>query len=172
MATGFLHMQEPMPDILTRAGLGTLASAVRRRLKHVVASRLAPYDLTFQQFWVMLLLLEQGSSSLHPLAQRVWMDDPTASRVVKSMVERGLLDTKADPKHGRRILISLAPNAIPLAKELQGIAAEIKSGMVVGLQPEQQEILRQGLLTMFANLGDMLVGTPSADLDRDAIIAS
>ena len=100
-------MQEPMPDILTRAGLGTLATAVRRRLKLVVASRLAPYDLTLQQFWVILVLLEKGSCSLHPLAHLVWMDDPTASRVVKAMVELGLLHTKPDPKHGRRILISL-----------------------------------------------------------------
>ena len=165
-------MQEPMPDILTRAGLGTLVTAVRRRLKHVVASRLAPYDLTLQQFWVMLVLLEQGPCSLHPLAQQVWMDDPTASRVVKAMVERGLLDARPDPKHGRRILISLTPGSVPLAQELHGLAAEIKSGLVAGLQPEQQAILRQGLLAMITNLGDMLVGTPSTGPDHESVVAS
>jgi DNA-binding MarR family transcriptional regulator len=161
-----------MPDILTRAGLGTLATAVRRRLKHVVASRLVPYDLTLQQFWVLLVLLEKGACSLHPLAQLVWMDDPTASRVVKTMVERGLLDTKPDPRHGRRILISLAPATVPLAQELQGIAAEIKRNMVAGLQPDQQAVLRQGLLTLFANLGDMLAGDRATGPDREAITAS
>ena len=161
-----------MPDILTRAGLGTLATAVRRRLKLVVASRLAPYDLTLQQFWVILVLLEKGSCSLHPLAHLVWMDDPTASRVVKAMVERGLLETRPDPKHGRRILISLTPATLPLANELQGIAAQIKSGLVAGLQPDQQAILRQGLLAMFANLGDMLAGNFSVGLDPESTVAS
>ena len=165
-------MQEPMPDILTRAGLGTLATAVRRRLKHVVASRLVPYDLTLQQFWVLLVLLEQGACSLHPLAQQVWMDDPTASRVVKMMVGRGLLEAKPDPRHGRRILISLAPSTIPLAQELRGVAAEIKSSMVAGLHPDQQAVLRQGLLAMLANLDGLLVGIPSIGPDRDAVIAS
>jgi len=165
-------MQEPMPDILTRAGLGTLATAVRRRLKQVVAARLAPYDLTLQQFWVILVLLEKGSCSLHPLAQLVWMDDPTASRVVKTMVERGLLDTRPDPMHGRRILISLTPATIPLAQELSGIAGDIKAGLVAGLQPDQQAALRQGLLAMFANLGDMLAEKPSASPEQESIAAS
>jgi DNA-binding MarR family transcriptional regulator len=100
------------------------------------------------------------------------MDDPTASRVVKTMVERGLLDTKPDPRHGRRILISLAPATVPLAQELQGIAAEIKRNMVAGLQPDQQAVLRQGLLTLFANLGDMLAGDRATAPDREAITAS
>ena len=165
-------MQEPMPDSLTHAGLGTLASAVRKRLKHVVASRLVPYGLTIQQFWVMLVLLEHGPCSLHPLAQQVWMDDPTASRVVKAMVERGLLRTKPDPKHGRRILISLTASSASLAQELQGLAAEIKSGLVMGIGADQQAAMRLGLLAMVTNLDGMLVGVPAVGPDQEAVVAS
>ena len=161
-----------MPDSLTQAGLGTLAAAVRRRLKQVVGARLEPYDLTIQQFWVILVLLEGGPSSLHPLAQQVWMDDPTASRVVKAMVGRGLLRTQPDPKHGRRILISLTPSAVPLAQELQFLAAEIKTGLVSGLKQEQQAALRQGLTAMITNLDEMLVGLPSTGPGNEAVAAS
>jgi DNA-binding MarR family transcriptional regulator len=150
-----------MPDNLSDAGLGTLAAAVRRRLKYVVGSRLAPHNLTLQQFWVMLVLLEQGPMSLHPLGQKVWMDDPTASRVVKAMVARGLLLAQADPNHGRRILISLTPGALPLARELQLLAAELKAGLVAGLDADQQAALRHGLRAMISNLDDMLLGIPS-----------
>lgn len=165
-------MQEPMPDSLTHAGLGTLAAAVRRRLKHVVGARLGPYDLTIQQFWVMLVLMEQGPASLHPLAQQVWMDDPTASRVVKAMVGRGLLRTQPDPRHGRRILISLAPAALPLAQELQGLASEIKAGLVATLSLDEQGIIRRGLIAMISNLDDMLVGIPSSSPGDEAVAAS
>ncbi len=165
-------MQEPMPDTLTQAGLGTLAAALRKRLRSAVASRLVPYDLTLQQFWVILVLLQQGPSSLHPLAQQVWMDDPTASRVVKGMVQQGLLRTQPDPKHGRRILISLAPDAVSLAHELQDIATEIKSSLVAGLGPDQQAALRQGLLTMIANVDEMLVGIAPPGPDQEAFAAS
>jgi len=155
-------MQEPMPDFLSQAGLGTLAAAVRRRLKHLVAARLAPRDLTIQQFWVMLVLLEHGPTSLHPLAQQVWMDDPTASRVVKAMAGRGLLCAQPDPGHGRRILISLAPESLPLALQLRELAADIKASLVQGLTPEDQAATRRGLLTVIANLDSLLVDVPSA----------
>jgi DNA-binding MarR family transcriptional regulator len=160
-----------MPDNLIDAGLGTLAAAVRRRLKYVVASRLAPHNLTLQQFWVMLVLLEQGPMSLHPLGQKVWMDDPTASRVVKAMVARGLLLAEADPNHGRRILISLTPSALPLARELQLLAAELKAGLVAGLDADQQAALRRGLRAMISNLDDMLEGIPAPG-SGDAAAAS
>jgi len=162
-------MQEPMPDTLTNAGSGTLAAAVRRRLKHAVSARLTPYDLSMQQFWVILVLMEQGATSLHPLAQQVWMDDPTASRVVKGMVARGLLTARPDPKHGRRILINLSPDALPLARELQALADEIRTGLVAGLDAEQQEALRSGLRTMVANLDAMLVGPPNFVGERDEV---
>jgi DNA-binding MarR family transcriptional regulator len=164
-------MQEPMPDNLVDAGLGTLAAAVRRRLKHVVGTRLVPHNLTLQQFWVILVLLEQGPMSLHPLGQKVWMDDPTASRVVKAMVGRGLLLAQADPSHGRRILISLTPGALPLAQELQLLAEEIKAGLVAGFDTDQQAALRRGLLAMITNLDDMLDGIPCTG-SGDATVAA
>lgn len=161
-----------MPDNLIDAGLGTLAAAVRRRLKHVVGTRLAPRNLTLQQFWVILVLLEQGPMSLHPLGQKVWMDDPTASRVVKAMVGRGLLLAEPDPSHGRRILISLTSGALPLAQELQLLAEEIKAGLVAGFDPDQQAALRRGLLAMITNLDDMLDGLPSTSSSDAAVAAS
>lgn len=148
-------MQEHAVDPLSDAGLGTLAAAVRRVLKQVIWARLTPYGLSPQQFWVILVLLEKGPSSLHPLAQQVWMDDPTASRVVKAMVGRGWLTTKPDPRHGRRILIDIAPSALPMARELQGLSTEIRAAMVAGLSAEQQEMMQGGLRTMIGNLEGM-----------------
>jgi len=152
-------MQEHLSDPLSQAGLGTLASAVRRRLKHVVAGQIAPYGITLQQFWVILVLLEQGPMSLHPLAKQVWMDDPTASRVVKAMAERGLLQTQPDPRHGRRILISLPDESLPLAHELQTLATGIRGQVVAGMSLDHQTAMRQGFHLMIANLDAML--TPS-----------
>ncbi|WP_291270762.1 MarR family winged helix-turn-helix transcriptional regulator [Geothrix sp.] len=149
-------MQEQTPLPTSEVGLGVLASAVRRRLKQVVWARLTPYGLSPQQLWVMLVLLEKGPSSLHPLAQQVWMDDPTASRVVKAMVGRGWLTTMPDPHHGRRILIDLAPEALPLARELGAMTERLKESLVTGLNEQERAIVRHGLQTMLGNLDDLL----------------
>jgi DNA-binding MarR family transcriptional regulator len=149
-------MQESTYDPYSKAGLGLLASAVRRRLKQVAWARLAPYGLTPQQFWVILVLLEEGPMSLHALSQRVWMDDPTASRIVKTLVGRGLLRSQPDPGHGRRILISLKPEALPMARELQTLAQGIKENLVDGLSDQQRDLMRQGLMTIIRNLDGQL----------------
>ncbi|WP_257306018.1 MarR family winged helix-turn-helix transcriptional regulator [Geothrix campi] len=160
-------MQEQAPDPLSDAGLGILAAAIRRLLKQVVWARLAPYELSPQQFWVMLVLLQKGPSSLHPLAQQVWMDDPTASRVVKAMVQRGLLTTKPDPRHGRRILIDLAPGAVAMAQELEDLAVNLRESMANGLSPAQQEVLQSGLRTMIGNLETMYAATLAQGVGKD-----
>jgi DNA-binding MarR family transcriptional regulator len=149
-------MQESAFDPFSKIGLGLLASAVRRRLKQVAWARLAPYGLTPQQFWVILVLLEEGPLSLHPLSQRVWMDDPTASRIVKTLVGRGVLQSKPDPGHGRRILISIVPEALPLAQELQAMAQEIKGNLTNGLSDQEQDVVRCGLMTLIYNLDAQL----------------
>jgi len=165
-------MQEPVPDTLPDAGLGTLAAAVRRLLKQVVWARLTPYGLSPQQFWVMLVLSKKGPSSLHPLARQVWMDDPTASRVVKAMVGRGWLTAQPDPRHGRRILIDLAPAARPLAEELQALATDISKSMTASLSPEEQHVLKGGLRTMVGNLESMLTVVPAQGAGEDEAVAS
>jgi DNA-binding MarR family transcriptional regulator len=85
------------------------------------------------------------------------------------MVARGLLRTQPDPKHGRRILISLTPSALPLAQELQQLATEIRSSLVSGLGQDEQAVMRQGLLSMVANLDGMLVEIPASTPGGEAV---
>lgn len=165
-------MQEQAPDPLSDAGIGILAAAVRRTLKQVVWARLAPYGLSPQQFWVILVLIRKGPSSLHPLAQQVWMDDPTASRVVKAMVKSGWLTAKPDPRHGRRILIDLAPGSVAAARELQNLAKELDESMAAGLTPVQQGVLQSGLRTMIGNLEAMYSAALAEDTGKPLALQS
>jgi DNA-binding MarR family transcriptional regulator len=153
-------MQEPALVLIPNAGLGLLAAALRRRLKQVVWARLAPFGLSPQQFWVLLVLRDQGPHSLHTLAQQVWMDDPTASRVVKTLTQRGWLTSRSDPAHGRRLLIDLAPSALPRVAELQALANELRESMATGLSAEEQAAVRHGLTTMISNLDGLLATLP------------
>ena len=52
--------------------IGLLVAATRRRLKQVIWSRLVPFNLTPQQFWVILHLHQGRAMSLHELAKNIW----------------------------------------------------------------------------------------------------
>ena len=64
------------------------------------------------------------------------------------------------------------PGAAWTRHELQGLAAELKSGLVLGIGADQQATMRLGLLAMITNLDDMLVGIPSIGPDQEAVVAS
>src|SRR5512142_3190920 len=103
-------------------GIGMLVAATRRRLKQVVWARLVPYNLTPQQFWVLLHLYQGHPMSLHELAANIWADDPTACRIVARLTDRKLVKADADPDDRRRFRLSLTPKGKKLAGDLAALA--------------------------------------------------
>jgi len=82
--------------------IGLLIAAARRRIKQVVGIQARRYHLTAQQFWVLVAVYEHPNVPLHTLAARLHIDDPTASRIVFSLVRRQPLQSKIDPCDRRR----------------------------------------------------------------------
>lgn len=154
----FLLMQEHFPELPT---LGHLIGAARRRIKQALWVQLQPLGLTPQQFWVLLVVDEHGSLSLHALANQVWMDDPTASRVVKAMAERHLLLSVADPSHGRRRAIRLGPEGQRLRPQLHALAKAFRGSIEQGIHPKAEAKLRQGLERVIANMESLIADARS-----------
>ncbi len=146
----------PVPAV----GLGFLIAAARRRLKQVMWVRLQPFHLTPQHVWVLMLIQQRGPVSLHALAQEAWMDDPTASRVVKLLAGRGLLRSETDPAHGRRILIRLTPEGRHVLRQVETLSGEISEHLVAGVAPGDQEVFREALNRMILNLETLAGQSP------------
>jgi len=51
--------------------IGLLIAAARHRIKQAVGSRVRPYDLTTQQFWVLVAIYERPGFSLGELAAHI-----------------------------------------------------------------------------------------------------
>lgn len=146
-------MQDPSPRPLDlRSPLVQLIGAARRQVRQAFWTRFAPLGLAPQQGWILRVLGAQGAMSLHGLAQWVHMDDPTACRVVKSLQEKGLVESAPDPRHGRKVIISLAPPGQQLVAQLDAAAAGLEADLHAGLSPAEQLSLRSGLLKVIGNL--------------------
>ena len=146
-------MQETGPSsFLGRAPLGQLIAATRRRIKQALWAHLSEEGLSPQQYWILMVLMEHGPHSLHDLAMRVWIDDPTASRVVKALAARGILVTSPDPKHGRRILIQLSPESGQLQKRLRALSTKVRGALEQGLEADEKAQLRAGLMKVITNM--------------------
>jgi len=138
-----------MPD---NEPIGLLVGAVRRRIKQAVTSRARLYQLTPQQFWVMVALHERPGLSLGQLAAHLRMDEPTASRVVAALMSRKLVQVKGHESDRRRACLRLAGQGEALAEELQELATAVRSAVVEGMSEREQMVLRTFLRRIIANM--------------------
>jgi len=136
--------------------LSMLIAAARRHVKHAVGNLAEPYGLNPYQYWMLWILREQGPLSLSELAGRMWMDHPTTSRLVHALEAEGYVQVAPDPKHGRRISISIPSAKMAKIQEICGRATEYRTKFEEGLSPAELESLRSGLCKVITNLEGLL----------------
>jgi DNA-binding MarR family transcriptional regulator len=137
------------------ASLSHVITAVKSRMRQVAGRRLAPYGLTPQQFQLLMAVAEKDGRCHGDLARGTWMDKPTATRILRTLQDRGLVRAAADPAHRRRVLFHLMPEAEPLVQQLRGFRQSMREGMEQGLAPEDRDRLRDILASVMDNLDRM-----------------
>lgn len=132
--------------------VGVLLAAVRRRIRQVVRAEAGGHRLSPQQFWSLIGIDEAGPLSLGALAERLRMDQPTASRVVASLTKRRLVRLAEDPADRRRLLIDTTPEGAELAAKIRPTARELRFTLVDGFSAAELAALRGALLKIVGNL--------------------
>ena len=154
-----------MRETRTHLGLsvstnGMLIAAARRLIRQLIGDRVEAFGLTPHQYWAMMILHDIGPLCLTDLAAAMWMDDPTISRMVKHLSQRGLLKVEGDPTHGRRILITLSPEGEKMWTKLNAIAQDFRAKAETGLSASEKQALRRTLSQIILNLEAMMSGVP------------
>ena len=146
-------MQDPLPPPLDLdAPLVKLIGTARRQIRQAFWAKFAIHGLTPQQGWILRVLSAQGPMSLHCLSQWVFMDDPTACRIVKTLQDKNLVGSVPDPAHGRRNIVSVSESGAKVAPALDALAEDLGRDLEVGLTAQEQHQLRAILLKVIANL--------------------
>ena len=139
----------------TQPYIGFLIAACRRRIKQVVNVRANPHGLTSQQFWVVMAIAEEPGISVGEVAYQRRMDDPTASRLVGTLLERRLVRITPDPDDRRRLKLGLTAAGTRLARSLAPIARDVRRDVVRGFSRGEEATLRRLLLKVMANADAM-----------------
>ena len=146
-------MQDQSPPPLDlNTPLVKLIGTARRQIRQAFWAKFATHGLAPQQGWILRVLSAQGPMSLHCLSQWVFMDDPTACRIVKTLQDKGLVESVPDPGHGRRNIISVSKAGAQVAPALDALADELGQDLEAGLTELEKLHLRQTLLKVIANM--------------------
>lgn len=146
-------MQElPLWD---ESSLLLLISATRRRMRQVAWQWLAPHGVTPQQYTVLMVLSERPGISLREVAELVWVDSPTASRIMKNLQDRGFIESSRDHGHGHRLKLALSAEGATLADSLRQLRRGMIDGIETGLSEDEGRQIRTTLRHLMANLARM-----------------
>jgi len=149
-------VKESSSSTFEHSTLSMLIAAARRHVKHAVGALGEPYGLNPYQYWMLWILRDQGPLSLSELAGRMWMDHPTTSRLVHALEADGYVQVAPDPKHGRRICISIPPAKLSKIEEILSRAAEYRTKFEENLSTSELDSLRTGLCQVITNLEGLL----------------
>ena len=105
---------------------------------------------------MLLVIAKAAPLSLGELARAMWMDNPTVSRMVQQMTQRGYLVVGPDPNHGRRIRIRLTPEGVALCESLGEIAAGLRENAEKGMTEAETTALKELLSKFMRNLDVMV----------------
>ena len=142
---------------LSRSSVGMLVVAARRSIRQLIAAKVVPLDITPHHYWMLMVLYNGKPLSLGELARSMWMDNPTVSRMVQQMGNRGYLHVGPYPGHGRRILIQLTPQGQTLcAQPLTDIHNDFQEDSLRGFTPEEVHTLRELMSKYIRNLDAMV----------------
>ena len=80
------------------------------------------------------------------------MDQPTASRIVTTLVQKNLVEMSRDPSDRRKICVVISAPGHDLARTLAHLATEFRQQIVAGIDDAEQETLRTLLQRIMVNL--------------------
>jgi len=99
-------MSDPLSNL---DALEILAFALVSLTSRAIATEVRHRELTFQQ-WRAIVVLGTGSAPLRisELAARIVASGPSASRIVRRLTERGLVEVGVDPRDRRAVIVRLS----------------------------------------------------------------
>ncbi len=135
-----------------RPSISLLAAAVRRAVKTAVLRRVGPLGLSAVQFWILVGIAETPGVSQCELAARLRMDEPTASRTLRSLRARGWVRAAREEADRRRVRLELTGAGETLARRLRPIARSVRSAVEAPLTDREREQTRAALAKIVDHL--------------------
>jgi DNA-binding MarR family transcriptional regulator len=110
--------------------------------------RICCHDISVTQCYALETLAEHGPMRLSALAERLFLDKSTTSRVVNTLVRKGYVEQRADATDGRAMLINATRQGQRLCTRISSDLVEQQKQLLGDLPPE----IRAGVVQVIQRL--------------------
>ncbi len=137
-------------------------NTVRSHFQRVEAS----VGLGGAQVWALSVIAESPGIGVSRLARAMTIHQSTASSLVKTLVERGLVGVKRDASDRRAVMLRLLPAGVRLLERSPGPFAGVLPGALAALDPKTLARMEADLKLLIGELHphSKSARTPLADL--------
>ena len=145
----------PIADT-TDAALDRDAMSLQRAVADLVRvyqfrdrDRICCHDVSVTQCYALETLVEHGAMRLSALAERLFLDKSTTSRVVNTLVRKGYVEQRPDATDGRALLVNATRQGQRLCTRITLDLVEQQKQLLGDLTPE----IRAGVVQVIQRLG-------------------
>ena len=110
--------------------------------------RICCHDISVTQGYALETLVEHGSMRLSALAERLFLDKSTTSRVVTTLVKKGYVEQGSDAQDGRAIALSATRKGRNLCARINNDLVGQQKQLLQDLDPE----VRAGVVQVLRRL--------------------
>lgn len=110
--------------------------------------RICCHDISVTQCYALETLVEHAPMRLNGLAERLFLDKSTTSRVVATLVKKGYVEQRADNADGRAIALHVTPGGRRLYKRITDGLVDQQKQILQDLEPD----VRDGVVTVIRRL--------------------
>jgi len=113
-----------------------LYTANRKMTQHY-KPLLDPFNLTYPQYLVMLVLLEEDHITVNTLGQKLYLDSGTLTPLLKRMEKHGYVTRKRSEEDERKVIITLTE----VGRQLEEALEEVPKKLVYAVDAGVDELI-------------------------------
>lgn len=110
--------------------------------------RICCHDVSVTQCHALEALVERGPMRSTTLAEQLFLDKSTTSRVVATLVKKGYVEQRADAADGRATALHATPSGRRLYKRITDDLVEQQKQLLQDLEPD----VREGVINVIRRL--------------------
>ncbi|RYY78886.1 MAG: MarR family transcriptional regulator [Comamonadaceae bacterium] len=112
-----------------------LAQAIQAEISSTYATA---HGLSVAEWRMLAHLNAQSATQLGDLCRELAMDKAYASRLIRSLAARGLIEVHTDPDHGRRLILEITATGRALAARILPEARAAQERLLQVLEPAER----------------------------------
>jgi len=115
----------------------------------------AGYGLTATQAYSLLALHERGEVTMNELASEMRLHGTTMTRMVDSLVEKGLAERRQDPEDRRVVRVGLSATGRETVQELQECKREFLSAAFAELSDSERDTILRAIQRLVSTVEEL-----------------